>query len=285
MHELGIIGGGHGGLAVLTLISKMDDFRVKWLADLDENAVGMQKARELGVATIQDFLPELKDERLDMVIEVTGNEKVQGLIASHKKSDLIVLESLAANILITVVSSQERLVQTLQEEASSLATSTENLISSINQITVAMEQLTAGTSEIARLSHNLENTTGKAQEAVRNTNEILKFIEKISRQTKIIGLNASIEAARVGDAGKGFAVVADEVKKLADNSSVSVEKITKNISSITAFMATINKEIQHTSTSAKEHAAASGEISTAIGNIEKISMSLEELVKKMLTLA
>ncbi len=282
MHELGIIGGGHGGLAVLTLISKMDDFRVKWLADLDKNAIGMQKARELGIATIQDFVSELTDERLDMVIEVTGNEKVQSLIDTHKKLDLIVLESLAAKILITVVSNQERLVKTLQREAANLADSTESLVSSIAQITTAMEHLTTEADKIAHLSHSLEDTTQKTQDTVNNTNEILRFIEKISRQTKIIGLNASIEAARVGDAGKGFAVVADEVKKLADNSSISVEKITTNINSITTFMETINKEIQHTSTSAEEHVAASEEISSAISDIERISLSLKELAEKML---
>jgi hypothetical protein len=50
-------------------------------------------------------------------------------------------------------------------------------------------------------------------------------IRKITSRTKILALNALIEAARAGDAGKGFAVVAGEVKGI----SAEVENVAQHL--------------------------------------------------------
>jgi methyl-accepting chemotaxis protein len=57
----------------------------------------------------------------------------------------------------------------------------------------------------------------------------IKIIFNISNQTNLIALNASIEAARVGEAGAGFSVVADEVRKLSISSNEAANEINQLI--------------------------------------------------------
>ena len=53
------------------------------------------------------------------------------------------------------------------------------------------------------------------QEETQKIQAVVAGIERLNKQTAILALNASIEAARLGDRGRGFAVVAAEVQKLS----------------------------------------------------------------------
>jgi len=56
-------------------------------------------------------------------------------------------------------------------------------------------------------------------------NDKIQAIKKVTGTTRILSLNALIEATRAGEAGKGFAVVANEVK----NVSQSIDSITQSL--------------------------------------------------------
>lgn len=68
----------------------------------------------------------------------------------------------------------------------------------------------------------------------RRMNDSLKSVSKISQQTHLLALNASIEAARAGAHGKGFAVVADEVRSLASQSSDAAGEVRNMIQQTTS---------------------------------------------------
>ncbi|HEX7118639.1 MAG TPA: methyl-accepting chemotaxis protein [Longimicrobiales bacterium] len=61
--------------------------------------------------------------------------------------------------------------------------------------------------------------------AAARTADFVDTIRSITKQTNILALNASIEAARFGETGHGFGVVAEEVRQLADKAAGAATEI------------------------------------------------------------
>ncbi|SIQ09452.1 MULTISPECIES: methyl-accepting chemotaxis protein [unclassified Paenibacillus] len=79
----------------------------------------------------------------------------------------------------------------------------------------------------------------RLKDSTRSIRKILDVLGSVAKQTNILSLNASIEAARAGAAGKGFMVVAGEIRQLAEQSRES-------ISVVEGITDTIQREIDET---------------------------------------
>jgi len=76
------------------------------------------------------------------------------------------------------------------------------------------------------------STVGQLSKVATKIGEMIDAISEISEQTRILSVNAAIEAARAEEAGKSFRVVANEVKRLAESTGVSGRQIVEYLRSI-----------------------------------------------------
>ena len=97
-----------------------------------------------------------------------------------------------------------------------------------NQATQAKQQA----DQAQQLSNNAKPIMEALSQSTDEINEFVEFIKQIASQTKLLALNANIEAASAGEAGKGFAVVANEIKELAAQSTKTAENISGKITGI-----------------------------------------------------
>lgn len=69
--------------------------------------------------------------------------------------------------------------------------------------------------------------------------KLVNGITYIARQTKMVSINATIEAARLGDLGRGFEVVAEEVGQLSDRSSEAAIQVRDAIAEVELLVSQI----------------------------------------------
>jgi methyl-accepting chemotaxis protein len=143
---------------------------------------------------------------------------------------------------------------------------TEQLVSSIEQVSKDIELAAQGSRKAAERSDIARARITSLQEATQRIGSIIGIIDDIASQTQLLALNATIEAARAGESGRGFAVVAGEVKALANQTT----RLTADVSS------QIN-DIQIATDFASDHIKDMG---TMVGNISDRSVAIAAAIEE-----
>jgi len=134
----------------------------------------------------------------------------------------------------------------LQSKATSVQTESEAISSLVSDISSAMDEVTGNIRAIStRIAEVMHITLSAVNMAVdsnakmtdlnaesQKIGSIALLIEDITQRTKVLSINAKIEAAHAGQAGKGFSIVAQEIEKLAEETNRSTGTIGEMISNI-----------------------------------------------------
>jgi methyl-accepting chemotaxis protein len=100
---------------------------------------------------------------------------------------------------------------------------------------------------------------------VRQISTVASSIETIAKQTRLLSLNAGIEAARAGSAGQGFAVVAGEVKKLAEETRTATDRISGSMRALGEQIEGLIQETGAATLRAKEAERGAQQIGELVG--------------------
>ncbi len=139
------------------------------------------------------------------------------------------------------------------------------MLASINDIVKSANQASADVQSAVQSATEARKEIAKLASSSSDIGGTIKVIETIARQTRLLALNASIEAARAGNAGLGFTVVANEVKQLASGTADATSRILDKI-----------EAIQQNTAGAVE---SIGQIAVIIERIHQMSGSIENTVE------
>jgi hypothetical protein len=161
--------------------------------------------------------------------------------------------------------------------ASDLRKMSNSLSDGLTQIAATIEELAASASDIHANEQHLNKSISEITILSQEINDVSSFIKEIADETKMLGLNAAIEAARAGDAGKGFGVVAEEIRKLSEQSKSTVPKIKKLTDEIKVKVDEVSIKSQNSLSSSQDQAAATEEVTASIEEITSLSESLNKI--------
>ena len=251
----------------------------------------------------------------DLTQQATVTEDITGAIADSVNYTVEELRNLVAQVQGTAGRVTET---TLQVEATStelLATSSEQLREirdtgeSVLQMAGRINNVSAQAQETALVARQslaaaetglraVQNTIGgmnsirdqiqetskrikRLGESSQEIGEITELISDITEQTNVLALNAAIQAASAGDAGRGFSVVAEEVQRLAERSGDATRQIAALVKTIQTDTQDAAGAMERSTQGVVEGTRLSDAAGTALGDIDRVSRQLSELITQI----
>lgn len=122
--------------------------------------------------------------------------------------------------------------RTAQSTATGFSVAAQELIHSAESIGSQVGEAVKLANEASVAAQEASSIVDRLRGSSTAINEVVDLISHIAKQTALLSLNSSIEAARAGVAGRGFAVVAAEVKALAVATQSATEDIKRKIDAL-----------------------------------------------------
>lgn len=158
----------------------------------------------------------------------------------------------------------------MEDASAEVAAGKKKIDDLINQVNVSDDASKKVSEELAKLMEY----NGQMQ-------SIIEIIDNITSQTSLLALNASIEAARVGEAGKGFAVVASEITNLADQTQGATVDIADLIENISSELDVVVEVINYLMDNSKLQGIAATETASSFETIASRTTDIQQQTEEL----
>ncbi len=160
-------------------------------------------------------------------------EPIEGLTEIAQSTASTSLEqSTGVKEILATMEDTDRQTRSIVEKIADVTTVAEG---TENNVDAGFETLQSNLDKMTEITDaNISTISGIRElgEKIGSIWEIVKIINDIADQTRIIAFNAELEASSAGDSGKNFHIVANEVRRLAAGITNSVEQIKDRITEI-----------------------------------------------------
>ncbi|MEO4053113.1 methyl-accepting chemotaxis protein [Solibacillus sp. CAU 1738] len=160
----------------------------------------------------------------------------------------------------------------------------EKYMSSMNDIIHSLQDrvhtIASHSEELAATSEEINKQAQNALEDAEKTNAVTNLIKSISSQTNLLGLNASIEAARAGQHGAGFNIVAQEVRKLSSQTSTATGNIESSLRNINNNLENLKQNMGQINAATNEQAQLVQDFSEIIEELSVLSREMKEFMSE-----
>ena len=209
-------------------IIKNDIFTVDLVATDFENEVSynMYLVNEI-VLLFRSILDDIREIGKTMVVPIGELSEISQATASTALE-----QSTGVKEILATMEDTDRQTRNIVEKIADVTDVAEDTEMNVNAGFVTLQSNLDKMTEITEANVSTISGIRELGEKIGSIWEIVKIINDIADQTRIIAFNAELEASSAGESGKNFHIVANEVRRLAAGITNSVEQIKEKITEI-----------------------------------------------------